>query len=157
MKSFQEYYNIKTENYLEIKLTIKTNDNENSSVVLTIPISENIIEITMKEENTFLENEKQNIPLKKIVGFIVLMIATVYLGNKILFTKDKEKTILKEYQDIIINTQNKPNLNIHNIIYLTKLKDLITIAINNNVNIFNYQNNYYSIIDNIYYIYILKK
>ncbi len=157
VKSFQEYYNIKTENYLYVKLNININAENNPSVLLTIPINEDIIEITLKEDNTFLENNKHNIDFKKIIIFIILVIATIYLVNKILFSKNNEKEILKAYRDIIITIQNKPNININinvnNIIYLTNLKDLINIAINNNVNIFNYQNNYYTIIDNIYYIY----
>ena len=157
VKSFQEYYNIKTENYLYVKLNIKINNKNNPCVILTIPISENIIEITMKEENTFLENNKQNIDLKKIIVIIILAITTIFLVSKILFNKNNEKAILKAYQDIIIITQNKPNINSDNIIYLTSLKDLISIAVNNNSHIFNYQNNYYTIIDNIYYIYNLKK
>ena len=151
-KSFQEYYNIKTENYLYVKLNVKINNKDNPCVVLTIPISENIIDITMKEENVFSENNKQNIDFKKIIVFIILAIITIYLLSKILFNKN-EKTILKAYQDIIITIQNKPNINTDNIVYLTSLKDLINIAVNNNSNIFNYQNNYYTIIDNIYYIY----
>ena len=152
-KSFQKYYNIKTENYLYVKLNIKINDKDNPYVELTIPISENIIEINMKEESAFLENNKQNIDLKKIIIFIIVAISTVYLVSKILYNKNNEKSILKAYQDIIINIQNKPNFNIDNIIYLTSLKDLINIAVNNNSNIFNFQNKYYTIIDNIYYIY----
>lgn len=155
VKTFQEYYNIKTKTYLDVKLNVKVNDKDNTSVLLTIPVSENIIEITWKEDNSFLENDNQNINLKKVIVFIIFTIIIVYLGNKILFNKDKD--ILKEYQDIIINIQNKPQIDLNNIIYLTSLKDLINIAINNNVNILKYQNNYYIIIDNIYYIYILKK
>ena len=156
VKTFQEYYNIKIQTYLYVKLNVKINNKDNSSVLLTIPINENVIEITMKEDNPFLKNNDQNIDLKKIVIVIIFVIVAVYLESKILYNKDKEKTILKEYQDIIISIQNKPNIDNNNSIYLTNLKDLINIAINNNVNIFNYQNDYYIIIDNIYYIYVLK-
>ncbi len=157
VKSFQEYYNIKTENYLYIKLNVKINDKDNPYVELTIPISDDIIEITQKEKNAFLENNKKNIDLKTIVVFIILAVATLYLIIKILFNKNNEKAILKEYDDIIITIQNKPDINNDNIIYLTNLKDLINISVNNNANIFNYQNNYYAIIDNIYYIYKFEK
>ena len=157
VKSFQEYYNIKTENYLYVKLNVKINDKDNPYVELTIPINDNIIEITMKEENAFLGNNKQNIDLKKIIVFIFLAIATVYLVSKILVNKNNEKAILKAYQDIIITIQKKPNINVDSIIYLTSLKDLINIAVNNNSNIFNYQNNYYTTIGNIYYIYNFEK
>ncbi len=157
VESFQEYYNIKTESYLSIKLNVQINDKDNPYVELVIPLNENIIEITMKEENAFLENNKQNVDLKIIIVFIILVIATIYLISKILFYRNDEKTILKSYQDIIITIQKKPNINMDNIIYLTSLKDLINIAVNNNSNIFHYQNSYYAIIDNIYYIYHLKK
>ena len=79
------------------------------------------------------------------------------LVNKVLFNKDNEEVVLKQYRDIIITIQNKPNIPSNNIIYLTSLNDLINISVNNNLNIFNYQNNYYIVIDNTYYIYILKK
>ncbi len=157
VKTFQEYYNIKTETYLYIKLNIKINDQENPYVLLTIPINENIIEITMKEDNTFLENNTQNIVLNKIIIFDFIVIVTIIIVCKILLNKNNEKFILKEYHDIVIAIQNKPNINNDNIIYLTNLKDLINIAVNNNINIFNYQNNYYVIINNTYYVYILKK
>ena len=157
VKSFQKYYNVKTENYLYVKLNVKINGEDNPYVELTIPISDDIIEITMKDDSTFLENNKQNIDLKIVIVFIILAIVTIYLVSKNLLDKNNEKAILKAYQDIIITTQNKPDINIDNIIYLTSLKDLINIAVNNNANIFNYQNNYYIIIDNIYYIYKFEK
>ncbi len=152
VKSFQEYYNIKTENYLYVKLNIKINDQINPYVLLTIPINENVIEITMKEDNTLLKDNNQNIYFNSIIIFIFTIIIIVLLLNK----KDNEKTILKKYQDIIITIQSEPNIKSNNIIYLTNLKDLVNIALNNNLIIFNYQNTYYSIIDNIYYIYHLK-
>ncbi len=154
VKSFQIYYNINTENYLDVKLNIKINGEYNSYVLLTIPINENIVEITMKEDNTSLNNNIKNNNLNKIISFIFIVIAIVLLISKILFQKDNEEDILKAYQDIIISLQDKPNINSNNIIYLTNLKDLISIAINNNINIFNYYNNYYTIIYNTYYIYI---
>ena len=157
VKSFQKYYNIKAETYLYVKLNIKINDQTNSYVLLTIPINENIIEITMKEDNKFLENNQQNMYLNKIIVFDVIVIVIILIICKILFNKNNEEALLKEYQDIIITTQNKPNINSNNTIYLTHLKDLMNIAVNNNINIFNYQNNYYTIINNTYYVYILKK
>ena len=156
IKSFQEYYNIKTETYLYVKLNININDKIKPYISLTIPLSENVIEITMKEDNSFLENNTPNIDLNKIISFIFIGIIIILLISKILFHKENEDAILKEYQDIIITIQNNPNINDNNIIYLTNLKDLINIALNNNTNIFNYQNNYYIIIDNTYYTYILK-
>ena len=145
VKAFQEYYNIKAETYLYVKLNIKINDKTNSYVALTVPINENIVEIAMKEDNSFLKNSKQNIELIKIIIFDFLAIVIVIAVNKILFNKNDEETILKEYRDIIIVIKNKPNINSNNIIYLTNLKDLMNIAINNNINVFNYQNNYYTL------------
>ncbi len=156
VKTFQEYYNIKAETYLYVKLNIKINDKDNPYVLLTIPINENIIEITMKEDNAFLKNNKQNIDFNEIILFDFIVIVIIIVIIKILFSKNNDETILKEYHDIIISIQNKPNID-SNIIYLANLKDLINIAVNNNINIFNYQNNYYTIINNTYYVYILKK
>ncbi len=157
VKAFQEYFNIKTETYLDVKLNIKINDKDESYVLITIPISDDIIEITMKDDKAFLENKTTNGNFNKIIVFIFIVIVIGILISKILFHKDNEEAILKEYRDIIIVIQNEPNINSNNIIYLTNLKDLINIAVNNNINIFHYQNNYYTIIDNTYYIYILKK
>ncbi len=153
VKSFQEYFNIKTENYLYVKLNIKINDETNPYVLLTIPINENIIDITMKEDS--LENNTQNINIIKIIIFDLIII--ILFTSKVLPNKDNEKTILKEYQDIIITILNKPNINNNNIIYLNNLKDLINIAITNNINIFKYQDNYYTILNNNYYLYSLEK
>ncbi len=157
VKTFQEYYNIKTETYLYVKLNIKINDQTNPYILLTIPINENIIEITMKEDNIFLENDTQSIDLNDIIVIDFIVIIIIIVVSKILFNKNNEEAILKEYHDIIIAIQNKPNINSNNTIYLTNLKDLMNIAVNNNINIFNYKNNYYSIINNTYYVYILKK
>ena len=154
VKSFQEFYNLKTETYLYVKLNITINNESNSYVLLTIPINESVIEITLKEDNNFLENNTQNINFNNIIVFILIFIVIAFLVYKILRNKNNEENILKEYQDIFITIQNKPNINSNNIIYLSSLKDLIKIAINNNINIFNYYNSYYTIIDNTYYIYI---
>ncbi len=156
VKTFQEYYNIKVETYLYVKLNVKINDQVNPHVILTIPINENVIEIAMKEDNTFLENNTQRIGLNEIIIFDFIAVVVILVVSKILFSKNNVETVLKEYHDIIITIQNKPDINSNNIIFLTSLKDLITIAVNNNINIFNYQNNYYTIINNIYYVYILK-
>ena len=156
IKTFQEYYNIKVETYLYVKLNIKINDQTNPYVLLTIPINENIIEITMKEDNTYLKNNTQNIGINEILVFDFIVIVIILVVIKILFSKNNEESILKEYHDIIITIRNKPNINSKNLIYLNNLKDLITTAINNNINIFNYQNNYYIIINNTYYVYILE-
>ena len=154
VKSFQEYYNLKTETYLYVKLNITINNESNSYILLTIPINESIIEITLKENNIFLKNNTQNINFNNIIVFILIFTLITFLVYKILRNKNNEENILKEYQDIFITIQNKPNINSNNIIYLSSLKDLIKIAINNNINIFNYYNSYYTIIDNTYYIYI---
>ena len=151
VKTFQEYYNIKTETYLYVSLNI--NDQTNPCILLTIPTNENIIEITM-EDNTTLKNNTNNIILNKIIVFDFIVIVIILVICKILFNKNN---ILKEYNDIIITIQNEPNMNSNNTVYLTDLKDLITMAITNNINIFNYQNSYYIIIDNNYYVYILEK
>ncbi len=156
VKSFQKYYNVKTENYLYVKLNIKINNQTNPYVLLTIPINENIVEITMKEDNTFLENNAKKINLNRIMGFDFILIVIILVVSKILFNKNNEESILKEYHDIIIIVQNEPNINGNNTIYLTDLRDLMNIAENNNINIFNYKNNYYTIINNTYYVYILK-
>ena len=108
----------------------------------------------MKEDNPFLENNKIN--FNKILTFIFIIIVIILLVIKILFQKDNEISILKKYQYIIITIQSEPNIDSNNIIYLNNLKDLINIAVNNNINIFNYHNTYYSIINNTYYIYTLK-
>ena len=154
VKSFQEYYNLKTETYLYVKLNITINNESNSYILLTIPINESIIEITLKENNIFLKNNTQNINFNNIIVFILIFTLITFLVYKILRNKNNEENILKEYQDIFITIQNKPNINSNNIIYLSSLKDLIKIAKNNNINIFNYYNSYYTIIDNTYYIYI---
>ena len=155
-KSFQEYYDIKTESYLYVKLNININNKDHSSILLTIPISEKVIDISMEEDNNFINTDYENNSFKK-ASFIIIFIAIIILVIKMQFNRNNEDNLLKNYQDIIIHTENKPFINSNKIIYLTNLKDLIYIAMNYNINIFNYQNNYYIIKDNTYYIYILNK
>ncbi len=155
VKAFQEYYDIKTETYLYVKLDIQIDEKTNPYVLLTIPINEEIVEITMKEDNLSLEDNKRDIDLNEMIFFDLIVIVIIIVLSKILFSKNDEDTILKEYHDIIITVKNKPNMTDNNIICLTKLKDLINIAVNNNINIFNYQNDYYTIMNNTYYIYII--
>lgn len=156
VKSFQEYYNIKTESYLYIKLNIKVNNTDNNYILFTIPLNENIIEITKKEDNSFL-NANLNNDFNKKGAYILIIIAIIILVIQNNFNHDNEYKLLKNYQDIIIKTTNKPFINSNKIISLTNLKDLINIAINYNINIFNYYHIYYLIKDNTYYIYNLKE
>ncbi len=155
VRAFQEYYNIKTETYLDIKLSININ-HYNPYVLLTIPINTNIVEITMKEDKELVNTNNQNNDYNWKI-FIILIIAIIIFVIKNKFYNNNENKLLKKNQDIIINTKNKPFLNSNEIIYLTNLKDLIDIAIDYNMNIFCYHNYYYFIKDNTYYIYILRE
>ncbi len=155
VKSFQEYYDIKTETYLEVKLNINLDNTDKPYVLLTIPINKNIIEITMDEVNNILNNDNKNNDFNKSGIFLIIIIATIILIIKNNIKQNNEYTLLKNNKDIIITILNDPFINNNKIIYLTNLKDLINMAINYNLNIFNYHNNYYIIKDNIYYIYIL--
>ncbi len=155
VKSFQEYYNIKTENYLYIKLNINIDDSLNPYILLTIPIN-NIVDITM-EDNTGINTNNENNVINKKEIFIIIIIAIILLIIKNNYKLDSESNLLKHNKDIIMNIKNKPFINSNNIIYLTDLKDLINIAINYNINIFHYQNSYYIIKDNNYYMYNFNK
>ncbi len=155
VKSFQEYYNIKAENYLYIKLNINIDDSINHYILITIPIN-NIVDITM-EDNTGINTNNENNSINKKEIFIIIIIAIILLIIKNNYKQDSESTLLKHNKDIIMNIKNKPFINSNNIIYLTDLKDLINIAINYNINIFHYQNNYYIIKDNNYYMYNFNK
>ncbi len=156
VKSFSEYYKIKTETYLYVKLNIKINDMVNPYVLLTIPVNEDVIEITLNEDESFLKNNEQTKDFYEVIIFLVIVVIIIILKSKANFNKNNEKAILKRYQDIIINIKNKPNITNNDIIYLTDLKSLVNIAIDNNVNILNYLLDYYVIITNTCYIYHLK-
>ncbi len=147
VKSFENTYNLKIDAFLEINLTIKSNDKKiDTYIKVTIPINDKVSEITINEDKEFLNNKNTNYDYVLTFIFLILFIILIIFRNK-------PKNILKEYQDAIIKLSKKPNLDNLNLIVLDNLKDVFQILEDNNTLIFNYQNNYYCFINNIVYLY----
>ena len=147
VKSFENTYNLKIDAFLEINLTIKSNDKKiDTYIKVTIPINDKVSEITINEDKEFLNNKNTNYDYVLTFIFLILFIILIIFRNK-------PKNILKEYQDSIIKLSKKPNLDNLNLIVLDNLKDVFQILEDNNTLIFNYQNNYYCFINNIVYLY----
>ncbi len=153
-QSFQEYYQIKMNTYLFVNLTISTDDAKNY-VEIIIPITDEITEITMNEDQSFLENNEKKLSNEVIIAIVFISLGIIMAIIKINLNKHDNQSILKEYKNSIIKVTIKPNVDNFNIFYLTNLQDLLNIAYIHNSNIINYQNDYYVIIDNNCYIYTI--
>lgn len=148
VKSFENTYNLKIDAFLEIKLTIKSNDQKiDTYTIVTIPLNAEVCEITIKEDKELLNNNN-NYHDDYILTFIFLILFIL-----LIIFKNKPHNILKEYKHSIIKITTKPNLENFNYIILNNLEDLFKVAIDNNTLIYNYQNNYYCLISNTIYLY----
>ncbi len=148
-KAFAESFNLNAETYLNVKLALKVN-NKNTYVQIAIPINEDIAEITQEDKSIC---EKPKISLTKIGFYSFFFIGIILITIRLSFRKEKEATLLKKYQDLFIAITSKPDLTHLQILYLTKLQDLINIALDNRTNIFYKDNIYYVIISNVCYLY----
>ncbi len=148
VKSFENTYNLKIDAFLEIKLTIKSNNQKiDTYVIITVPLNAEVCEITIQEDKELLNNNN-NYHDDYILTFIFLILFIL-----LIIFKNKPHNILKEYKSSIIKLATKPNLENFNYIILDNLEDLFKVAIDNNTLIYNYQNNYYCLISNTVYLY----
>ncbi len=147
---FRYNYGVDTESYLKVYLTVKGENTEensfdiknNSTMALTIPLSEKMINIKLdykdlnqqkKIVNT--KNAKINDRLKFIIGISLLIIALISLVYllRLLSYLIRRKTkydkyinkILREYDRLIINTTSAPILDGYNVIKIDSFQELL--------------------------------
>ena len=151
-KDFANNYHLSLDTTLTLKLEILNNNNKIINYLnINIPLNSPVIYIT--QENNFQEDNyhynKTNLSLALLFissGIFILL----YNKN---FPFNNFKRLTKEYKDLIIKISNKPNLNNLKIIKIKTLEDLINIALSYNINILNYENEYFIIKENLEYLF----
>lgn len=153
---FKSNYAVNTTSYLEVYLKVTENSKEtnsyilrnNSKTILTIPLSEQEINIGLNNQN--INDEKQIVQESKflvkdfrfiilaIISIILVVIETIKLVKKLIFISKKRtsnydkfiKRILRGYDRIIVNVETVPNLNKYNIIKVANIQELIDVRDN---------------------------
>ncbi len=150
-KDFANNYHLSLDTTLTLKLEILNNNKIINYLNINIPLNSPVIYIT--QENNFQEDNyhynKTNLSLALLFissGIFILL----YNKN---FPFNNFKRLTKEYKDLIIKISNKPNLNNLKIIKIKTLEDLINIALSYNINILNYENEYFIIKENLEYLF----
>ena len=150
-KDFANNYHLSLDTTLTLKLEILNNNKIINYLNINIPLNSPVIYIT--QENNFQEDNyhynKTNLSLALLFissGIFILLYNKNYPFNNF-------KRLTKEYKDLIIKISNKPNLNNLKIIKIKTLEDLINIALSYNINILNYENEYFIIKENLEYLF----
>ena len=153
---FKSNYAVNTTSRLEVSLHVEETNKESNSyelnsinnVVLSIPLSEQEINISL--DNTNLNNSKNIVLHKKIVvkdisfviisAFIILMIIFTFISliekiylltQKNLSAYDKHiRRILLGYDRIIVNVMNIPNKDDYNLIEVENFQELVDVRDN---------------------------
>ena len=152
---FRSNYAVSTNSYLEVYLLVNEKNKEGNSydlnnkskAILTIPLSQQEINITLSNQN--VDEDKQLVSGSKLIVkdtnylavCIVLMIFMVLLITQIIkkilvFTNNKSKydvyieKILRGYDRIIVNVTTVPNFEKYNIIKVESFQEIIDVRDN---------------------------
>ena len=147
--NFRTKFRIAIDAYLDVKLlVIYDNELEGTSIKvassnamnLKIPLSRTTIKIDKQYDehlsNTVVENSVLNLDSNKVkigmvifaVSFIIFILLSpkVFASKKTLYTRSKEK-ILRNYSEIIVTTDNIPNMNDAEILEINSFDDMVDI------------------------------
>ena len=178
-RSFEKEYGITINSILKVFLNVSYNVNSQSFkdyIELDIPITNTVTEVeenyeslTTKIINPIIENIVVNkiiyytIGTVFIIGTIVISIVIIRKNKHNITLEDMyEKNInkiLKYYRDLIVTTQNEPDISNLKRMYVMTLDDLIDVAEQNKANIIRYEvinsrvSKLYVITNNYVYIY----
>ncbi len=176
VNAYEKEYKIKIEPILKIRFiisynisfpssTIETNTIEDA-IELEIPITDTITEVKANNEKIAskeITSEAENTKIESIVCYIIgslfIIGASIVLIIRIYKNAKKHyepiERILKNYGDLIATVTNKPDISNLKIMYVTKLEDLIDVAEQNQCHIIHYESNFYVIIHEYVYVYIV--
>ena len=152
---FRSNYAVNTNSILEVYLQVKEKNkdtntfdlsNENKTV-LTIPLSEQEININIDNKN--INDEKQIVKEREVkitkpiyliisgVIILLILIEIIRLIKKLLLLKNKSnkydkyiKKILRGYDRVIVNVKTAPNLDDYNVIKVESFEELIDVRDN---------------------------
>lgn len=152
LKDFRKEYGLSIDGFLNLDLVVESNGmannmsknvKVNSVVSLSIPLTEQAIELTIdssKENNSGVVVEKivlEGVQYKIflvlgiVLGIIDLLLLAVFIHNILEVSKSKSKydkeleKILSTYDSIIVNTTNIPNFDNYKSIYVNSFHELI--------------------------------
>ncbi len=167
VSSYENTYNLILDATLNVSLNIKYNQ-KTDNITIDIPLTKTTTSIIPNYEPI------NNIPTTKnityinyIIGSICIFISLILIylknnnqHNKFEIYKHTQKIILKEYKELIVSVSNEPIINNLTLLNVFNIDDLIDVAEQNNSHIIFYesnnQSNFYVIINNYVYLYILK-
>ena len=178
-RSFEKEYGIAIDSILKVYLNVSYNVNSQNFkdyIELDIPITNTVTEIeenyeslTTKNINPKIENVVVNkiiyyaIGIAFIIGTIVVSVIIVRKNKHNITLEDMyEKNInkiLKYYRDLIVTTQNEPDISNLKVMEIMTIDDLIDVAEQNKANIIRYEvikskvSKLYVITNNYVYIY----
>lgn len=152
---FRSNYAVNTNSYLEVYLLVNEKNakdnyyelNNKSKAILTIPLSQQEINITLNNQN--IDENKQLVSNSKFIvkntGYLVIsiilmifmIVLMIYIIKKIvLLTNNKSKydiyieKILRGYDRIIVNIKTIPNFENYNIIKVESFQEIIDVRDN---------------------------
>ncbi len=162
VSSYENSYNIVLDANLLISLNIEI-DGKKDSIELNMPLTKTTTKIIPNyQETNSITTSKEQFNSNYLIGIILLLtsIFIIFIKKSKTSNLNYSKKILKEYKDLIIEVNNKPNITNLNILKVNNLEDLIYIAEQNNLNIIYYKTintyNFYVIINNYVYSYELR-
>ena len=164
--AFQNNYGIKIDSILTITVNVNYYlDKElvKDYIKLDIPINDTVTEVKEDYDKTTVRKVSNNPYGYYLMGIVFILISL--LDNKKTVTKKitikQFKKTLKNYDDLIVNVDNEPDLTNLKIMNLKNIEDLIDIACQNQTSIIIYevikdkQYNLYVILNNYVYIKML--
>ncbi len=169
VNAYEKEYKIKIEPVLKIRFVISYDISFNTiedEIELEIPITDTITEVKTNNEKIAskeITNETENTKIESIVCYIlgsvliigasIAFITRIYKNAKI--DDQPINRILKNYGDLIVTVTNKPDISNLKIMKLNTLEDLIDVAEQNQTHIIHYENNFYVMIHEYAYWYVL--
>ena len=184
---FRSKYAVDTNSYLEVYLLVneKNSDNNefkldnNSKAILTIPLSLQEINISLKEadidqNNQVVSNAKIVVKnygnvIISVILLIMLIVLIVKFVKKISLLTNKKSTydnyitkLLRGYDRIIVNIKTAPNFKENNVIKVESFEELIDVRDNYKVPINYYvitehqKSEFFCVNNNDVYVYIVK-
>lgn len=152
LKEFRKEYGLSINGFLKLELVVESdskselmerNARVNSSAELTIPLTEQAIELSIDTENNInsgsvmeevlLEDIKFKIflGLGIIFGILSILLFGIFIYDLMMVFKGKSKyikelkKILSTYDSIIVNAVNMPDFNKYKVIYVNSFNELI--------------------------------
>lgn len=152
LKEFRKEYGLSINGFLKLELVVESDSKSelmekvakvSSSSELTIPLTEQAIELSINTENNnnsgniveevLLDNIKYKIylGLGTIFGILVIVLLGIFVYDLVMLYRSKSKytkelkKIMSTYDSIIVNVASMPNFNNYKVIHVLSFNELI--------------------------------